>query len=482
MKISFDFKKMAQRAQTFAIALGLAALASVGANAAYAAPKKAAEPVAAGLFKIDPAVQAKSMTDIPAIIALAKVDCDPVDAYLLGATEFDKPDGTKAKGQLYEVACKAGPGFIVTSVSPTEVGQAFTCSLAAKLAAKTPGSIECVLPENKPHYTWLTPVVQPYLPGCQISNARVIGSTSAEPLIDRYEVGCGAQAGGIIDYAQLGAKAPTEFKSCLVVDGTSSACEFTTKEQMTAVLKPIAAAADKDCQVNNARFVGVNKENDGMFYEFGCANKPGFIALTKMDNTFERNIPCASAAGLGGCTFTDAGVAAADAKGTYSALLAKGGFPCTVEDYSVVGTQEQTKRDYIEFKCKEQPWGLIGFVPQPGSTATLRVNDCFIDQTNRKSCTFTTEATLRAQLDKLIKVAQPGKDCDISDVRYIGESDGIEGAVIVEIACANKRGYIAVVAANRNSIADSTPCKIAKSHKDPVQCEIPGNGTYASAD
>ncbi|WP_303829177.1 hypothetical protein [Asticcacaulis taihuensis] len=494
MKISIDFKKMVQRAQTLAIALGLAIVASAGSHPAYAEQKKIEFSKAgkfkvdgvkvdtSAAFKIDPAVQAKSMADIPAIIALAKIDCDPVDAYLMGPTEFAKDDGTKVKGQLYEVACKTGPGFIITSISPTEVGQAFTCSLAAKLQATRPDSILCVLPENKPHYAWLTPIVQPYLPGCQISDARVIGSTSTEPLIDRYEVGCGAQAGGIIDYAQLGAKAPTEFKSCLVVDGTSSACQFTTKEQTMAVLKPVAAAADKDCQVNNVRFVGVNKENDGMFYEFGCANKPGFIALTKLDNTFERSITCASAAGLGGCKFTDAGVAAADANGTYSALLAKAGFPCTVDDYNVLGTQEQTKRDYVEFKCKEQPWGLIGFVPQPGSTAGVRVNDCFIDQTSRKMCTYVTEPQLRAQIDKLIKVAQPGKDCDVSDVRYIGESDGIEGAVIIEIACSNKRGYIAVIAANRNSIADSTPCKIAKSHNDPVQCTIAGNGTYSSAD
>ena len=113
MKISLDFKKMAQRVQTLAIVLGLAALASAGGQPAYAADKKA-QAAPAGEFKIDPAVQAKSLTDIPPIIALAKVDCDPVDAYLLGPTEFDKADGTKAKGQLYEVACKAGPGFIVT--------------------------------------------------------------------------------------------------------------------------------------------------------------------------------------------------------------------------------------------------------------------------------------------------------------------------------------------------------------------------------
>ena len=165
MKISLNFKIMAQKAQTLALALGLAIVACAGSQAAYAQQKKiefssakkfktdANTPAvdAVAQIKIDPEIKAKSLAEIPAIIALAKVNCDPVDAYVLGATEIDK-DGAKVKGQLYEVACKTGPGFLITSVSPTEVGTAFTCSLAAKQAATTPGSIECILPENKPHY------------------------------------------------------------------------------------------------------------------------------------------------------------------------------------------------------------------------------------------------------------------------------------------------------------------------------------------
>ncbi|MDV6329769.1 hypothetical protein [Asticcacaulis sp. 201] len=481
MNLFPKFTRIAERAKTVAIALSLAVIAGVGANAAYAAPKKA-EPVAAtGEFKIDPAVQAKSLTEVGPMIALAKINCEPVDAYLMGGTEFDK-NGAKVKGQLYEVACKTGPGFVITSVSPTEVGQAFTCSLAAKLQETRKDSILCLLPENKPHYKWLQSVVQPFIPGCEINNARVIGSTSTAPLIDRYEVGCAGHAGGVLDYAQLGQTAPTEFKSCILLEGSNSACQYTTKEQMMEPLKAVAKVADADCQVNNARFVGVTTAGDGYYYEFGCANKPGFIVATKVDNTFERSVPCASAAGLGGCKFTDAGAAMADAKGAFSAQLAKGGFPCTVEDYNVVGTQEQTKRDYIEFKCKEQPWGLIGFVPQTGSKSALKAYDCFMDATVRKSCTLTTTTTLTAQVDKLIKIAQPGKDCDVGEVRYIGESDSVENAVLVEVACKNKRGYLGVLSPDRNKLTDSVPCKIAKAHKDPIQCEIKDNGTYASAD
>ena len=454
------------KAQALVIALGMACVASFGANAAQAAP-----------LKIDPKIQAQSMTDAPSIIATAKINCDPSNAYRLGDTKGLK-NGVETKASLYEIACKAGPGFIITAFSPTDVYQPFTCTLAAKIQKNKADSILCELPENQPHFKWLAPVVQPYLPGCDVSDARVIGSTSAAPLIDRYEVGCKSALGGIIDYPQLGSSAPIEFKPCIQMEGGNSACTFTTKDQMAAAVKPLATAADSKCVVNNTRFVGITKESDGYYYEFGCSNQPGFIALSDLKGAFERVVPCASAAGLGGCSFTDAGTASAGANATFSKQLGDEGIPCTVATYNVLGTQVETKRDYIEFKCPEQPWGVIGFVPQAGSTSFVNVNDCFIDQTKRKLCTYVTPAALMAQLDKLIKLKEPTKGCDVKEVRYIGESSGVDSGVIAELACTNKRGYIVVVQKDRNSIVEDTPCKIAREHKDPEQCTIPGNGTY----
>jgi len=121
-------------------------------------------------------------------------------------------------------------------------------------------------------------------------------------------------------------------------------------------------------------------------------------------------------------------------------------------------------------------------VPQQGSTAGTRVTDCFIDQVGHKGCTFVTTDQLKAQWDVLIKAAEPTKNCDVADVRYIGESQGVENGVIAELACKNKRGYIVVVNGNRTKLEQQTPCRIAKEHKDEQQCTIPGNGTYAAAD
>ncbi|HVZ29884.1 MAG TPA: hypothetical protein VG839_05790 [Asticcacaulis sp.] len=511
-----NISNLAGRARALVLIVGLSLVASMGVTGAYAqqkaeqgsdtgnatgaggdtpshlrkkapAPKpdeaKPADTAAAsgGGFKIDPAKQQKAMADAPSLIAAAKISCEPVDAYMLGQTDMDK-DGAKIKVSLYEIACKAGPGFLTVAKSPTEVLQSFTCMSAARAATQNKGGTVCVLAENKPPHKWLEPVAQTFIPGCSLNNARLIGSTTKEPLIDRYEIGCAASAGGLIDYPQLGADGKPAFSSCLAMVDTKQACTFTTKDQMIDSVKPLASAADKNCQVNNARLAGTTKEGDGYFYEIGCANQPGFMVQTKLDNTFVRSVTCLQATSLGGCSFTDTTAATADAKSDYTKALKAMGVTCTVADFNLIGTQANTKRDYVEFKCPEQPWGVIGFVPQPGGTIAGSVGDCFIDQTRRKACTYVTVDDLKAQVDKLIKIAQPTKGCDVSDVRYIGESQNVKNAVVVEIACANKRGYIGAIAADRKSLLETTPCKIALAHKDNILCEIPGNGTYATAD
>jgi hypothetical protein len=455
------------RARALIVIAGMAAVACLGAGqAAYAAD-----------FKMDPKMQAQGMADAPAIIASAGITCDPANAYMRGDTTVTD-NGQQLKGKLYEIACKAGPGFMVTKTPDGAAHQPFTCMVAAKIQKTKSDSIVCVLPENNPPYKWLQPIAEKYIPGCQVSDARLLGSTTSGSLIDRYEVACGANGGGIIDYPQFKSTAQVAYHNCLMVDGTPSACTLTTKAQISAQMAPLAAKADPKCQVSGARFVGVAKESQATYYEFGCSNQVGFMVQVNPDGSFSREVPCSAAAGLGGCTLTAGTAVAATANATYSAELKAAGKPCTVSEYNVVGSQEATHRDYVEFKCPEQPWGLIGFVPQPGAQADVNVTDCFMDQVRHKSCTLTTAAQLQAQVDKLIKIAEPNKGCDVKQVRYIGEAESPEGALIVEVACSNKRGYIGIINPERTKI-EADPCRLAAAHHDAQKCTIPENGTYA---
>ncbi len=455
------------RARTLIVTAGLAVVACLGAGqASYAAD-----------FKFDAKLQAQGVADAPGIISSAGITCDPANAYQRGDTSMTE-NGVAIKGKLYEIACKAGPGFLVTKATDGSVHQPFTCILASKIQKTKADSILCVLPENIPSYKWLQPVAAKFLPNCQLSDARLLGSTTGDKPIDRYEVACGTSPGGIIDYPQFKSAATVEYHNCLLVDGGNSACTLTTKAQMVQQMQPLATAADAKCQVSGVRFVGVAKESQATYYEFGCSNQPGFMVQADGDGKFSREVSCAAAAGLGGCTLTAASAVAADANGGYTATLKAAGKPCTVSAFNLVGSQESTKRDYVEFKCPEQPWGLIGFVPQAGSKSDVNVTDCFMDQVRHKSCTLTTADQLKGQIDKLIKAAEPNKGCDVKEVRYIGEADQPENALIVEIACSNKRGYIGVINPERTKV-EADPCRLAAAHHDAQKCTIPENGTYA---
>lgn len=448
----------------------LALMASlVMGQAAYAAD--------AAPTKIDPKNVQKGMAEAPAVITAGNIPCTLTNALYIGASNVKTADGKGTKGQTYEVACKDAPGWILTMTADKQVVQPYNCTLGATYHKTHPEITPCILPENTPDYTWMNTVVQTYTPGCVVNNARIVGSIS-ESKVDVYEYGCKDGPGGIVDLPQLGSTAKVEYRSCLMNSDSKNPCTFTTKDQIIAGFKPVITQADAKCVVSDLRFVGISSGKDGYFYEVGCSNQPGFIVLTGNDNSFKRIVPCGSAAGIGGCKFTTAEAAAADQNTTYTNVLKAAGKPCTVKEANVVGTQESTKRDYVEFKCPEQPWGLIGFVPQPGSQSTVNVTDCFVDQVRHKSCTLTTEAQLQAQVDKLIKIAEPGKNCDVKQIRWIGESADTEGAVIMEIACTNKRGYIAVIDAKRSEIS-ADPCKLAAAHGDKQKCTIPENGTYA---
>ena len=450
----------------------LALMASlVMGQAAYAAD--------AAPTKIDPKNITKGMAEAPAVITAGNIPCTLTNALYVGASNVKSPDGkSTSKGQTYEVACKDAPGWILTMTADKQVVQPYNCTLGATYHKTHPEITPCILPENTPDYGWLNKVVQPYSPGCVVNNARIVGSISATKQ-DVYEYGCKDAPGGTLSLPQLGSTAAVEYRSCLMDDGGKNPCTFTTKDQIVTSLKPLITQADAKCVISDVRFVGVSSGRDGFFYEVGCSNEPGFVIVTGNDNGFKRVVPCAAAAGIGGCKFTTAEAASADQNANYTAVLKAAGKPCTVKDTNVIGTQESTKRDYVEFKCAEQPWGLIGFVPQPGSKSDVNVTDCFLDQTRHKSCTFVTVAQLQAQVDKLIKVAEPGKNCDVKDVRWIGESADTPGAVIVEIACSNKRGYIGVISADRTKMLGADPCRLAATHGDQQKCTIPENGTYA---
>lgn len=463
MSISTLFYKLKGVALTAGLCLGLG-LTIV--------PAQAAEKVAS-LPGPTEKTRARGIAEIPAILTEAQLPCEVADAYFIGESSLTGADKKKSKLVVYEVACKSGIGYIIDKNLNNNQINNRNCTQAATQNAVNPSDAKCLLPANATHHTWLKPTAQIVDQSCVVTQAQWLG-TVMDRKFDRYEVTCEGASGLVLDVPLPGSEVPAGGLSCLVSGSRGQACKLTPAETVIQSASALTKAAQPNCQLNNARWVGRVSSSDEDIYEIGCANQPGFIAITDTNMKFKTLVGCDRAGSLGPCQYTDAAVLTDATKTNYTETLKNAGVNCTVADYNVVGT-DSVKRDLVEFKCAEQAFGMNAFVPSAGSTAKLEAFDCYALMARKRACDYVTREFLDKNIDAVAKAA--GKDCDVKEVRYAARSDN--DGVIIEIACTNKRGYIADLQKDRKGFLDIVSCSIAKS-RDYINCEIPGNGTYVS--
>ena len=165
----------------------------------------------------------------------------------------------------------------------------------------------------------------------------------------------------------------------------------------------------------------------------------------------------------------------------YVAALAKAQIACVFDQAAHIGKDNATGRDVIEFHCPEQPNGLIAMLPDATSNAPSESFDCFAGHVMKLDCRLTDDAALLTTLKTAARASpQVNADCDLTQVRYGFMAKS--GAIVMELACANKRGYIAVLNAARTGFNPAVPCDVAaKSDKVPEKCQIDGNGTNTAS-
>jgi len=416
----------------------------------------------------------RGQKDVPALLAVTGATCDIADTFFIGESKNKTADGKTTKTLVYEVACNGASGLILSQAEGSPTVDLMSCTQAFAQNAADPSRIKCVLPGNQPHYAWLTTAVQTRAPDCTVADARWLGSVPDQKF-DRYEYSCTDRAGAIIDIPQTGSSYPLTVTPCLLTAATSSACTMNAQEQIVQTLASQAKQASASCTLNNARWLGRIASEGTDYYEIGCANEPGFLIATDLSGTYKSMVGCDRAGTLGPCQFTDSAALEQAARTQLSDKLKAAGRPCTVGEYNVLGTQTNTNRDLIEFQCPEQAFGVMAFIPNQDSTSEADVFDCYTAAGRNRACTLTTEETLIKNIDALAKAEK--KDCDVKQVRYAGIAD--DDAVILEIACTNKRGYIADLLKSRKAFGAIVSCNIAKS-RGYETCTIPGNGTYVS--
>ena len=398
--------------------------------------------------------RSQGMAEAPAIAKAVGITCEITDARFIGKAEDKK---AKTSNSFYEIDCASGPGFVLQSAGDKTV--AFTCVEANSAAEGKTGGISCALPGNANPAADLAPLLAKAGVQCTPEKARGIGQSATATYIEAL---CPGNLGYIIVASAPVdmSKAPTA-QNCLSYDEADGniKCTLADKASRLAVIDRYAADAKNGCQVKERRFIGVSTEGSA-FYEAACQDGKGYIykvdkqaALT----TYE----CAKAQGiLGGCTLTDARVAATEQAALYTRLAKAADNNCDVSKYAVFPTGERGK-EVVELVCADGKGG-VGVFPASGKGV---VYDCGHALVAGYRCSLNKQETGYASLTADLRKFDQ-KTCTVSASRLAAKT--AKGTILLEVGCSDGlKGYMieyntspAVTAIGATGCAFASGCKL----------------------
>ncbi len=443
----------------------LAAVAVVSgllAMGAYAAKTDAPAPPSADQIK-------KGKADAPAAVAAAGVTCTIKNAawFGTGATVVDKKSVQVSR---YEVACSEGPGYYILAFDKGAT-DAYTCVQMAGAYALNKKGPRCSLPENMDINAQVQPVVDKSGLKCQVTDVLYLG-TSVSDKVNHYEITCNGGGGYLIATTAAGAVSG-EPNDCIAAspDAAHYQCKLTPRTAAVAQIGSWAQKYDSACQVSDARFVGRTGDTHEMFYEVACTGKVGFIVDVK-NGAPVKSVTCLEAKTTIGaeCTLSDLTAVKAAAGSSYAAVLKANGVTCTPTDTFIIGKDPRTKRDVVEFKCPEQPWGLVAVIPGAGATGQFEHYDCIGAQERTVDCTLNKKSDILNNFKPILTAIE--KVCEPVDYKAHGPDDGDGDEV--EVKCGGGQpGYILDLPATREKTIKTLTCEQAGRGDD--KCIIPGN-------
>lgn len=401
--------------------IGIAAalvLAFAAPGVAMAAPKK---PAAAAPGTVDAKAREAGMAATPALATSAGLACTVSDARIIGE---DKKTGQS----YYEIACSPGLGGVLIANKDGSKPQYFTCLETTKPGPDgKPGQLSCILPANTDLLTPLAPFVAKSGTACTVEKARSIGASPSATFI---EVACAGSKGFIMQTsAPPDVAKEVKMISCLGFEpGEKLFCELTDKATQLAVVDGLAAASGKNCAVKDKRYV-LATVTGSLYYEVSCQDGKGYMLEQKADGSLARAIPCVDANFVGGgCTMTDTAEAKTEQNALYSRLATKAGFPCAVEKYGIMPTQQRAV-EVVELKCSDRPDGGVGIF---GNTNT--VLNCAISEAQGYRCSFSPKTAAFSQVTANLRTL--GKtECTVSDTRAMDKRS--ETLAYIETACSD---------------------------------------------
>jgi hypothetical protein len=243
---------------------------------------------------------------------------------------------------------------------------------------------------------------------CDVSDAQLVVSGTRKPAAGGraietsvYEAACQGAMGYLLE--TQGAENPIAI-SCLSAEEARAAdvskgkqpgfyCKLPENKDVYAMVASlIAANAGTTCEVTNVQLFGRSASSQSEYSEIVCKDGKGFLLGTALPGTQSKTtaMSCADAAKQGiKCRLTDAGpVEIPVTLETFKSALAQHGVSCNIAQIRMIGQETHLKRYVVEYRCADQPAGMIAYLPLEGNTNPYETSDCNSAASLDVVCTF----------------------------------------------------------------------------------------------
>ncbi len=265
------------------------------------------------------------------LIAVLKLSCEPTDVELAGESN-DAVNGKPYQNSLYEISCADGTGYFLNS----------------RDHVKKEGA--------KPDHP-------------SVATSFALSCLSADKIHD--------------EDLQKGIKSELY---CHLQNNDSG--------DMRIVSQRLLTAAGVDCNVSQFKWFGVKQQSKTELTEVACDNGAGYLLQTALPggNAKPSAMNCKDAVQNGlECRLTK--TAKPITLDTFKEYLAGTHISCSINDYDqikVLGRENAKQRYVVEFKCAQQPNGLVAFIPLDGNSNPFETVDCKAIKSRGITCKLNT--------------------------------------------------------------------------------------------
>jgi len=231
---------------------------------------------------------------------------------------------------------------------------------------------------------------------CDVNDAKLVASGTRKPKSGGrevetrvYEVACSGGMGYLLE--TQGTEMPMAI-SCLSAEEARAAdaakgrepsffCKLPENKDVYAlVASMITAGSGGQCEVRTLQSFGHSESTHSDYSEVACNDGKGFILRIAQPGSEAQTVvmSCQEAAKQSiKCKLTDTGpVEAPVTLQTFKDVLARNGVTCNIGQIRLIGQEDHLKRYVVEYRCADQPAGMVAFLPLPGNANVYESLDC----------------------------------------------------------------------------------------------------------